>query len=161
MVELLLLASRTYNMLQHLVNFSVPSKIDYISPSVTVNLDSDVHLSCLASGTPTPTVKWMYKNTVLHQSSSQANYTVKVTDISQAGQYVCTASNKYGTVSMTTEVVLRRKFTGVFIDGCVNYTQIMFYNHFYERSQRTFVYNVTSIKLKHTTSVHITLDDVQ
>lgn len=87
----------------------VPSKIDYITPSITVDRDSNVVLSCSASGTPTPMVKWIYKNTVLQQSSSQVNYTVRVANTSQAGQYACTASNKYGTVTKTTEIVLRRK----------------------------------------------------
>lgn len=93
-----------------MIILSVPSKIEYISRSITVDRGEDVFLNCSASGVPTPTVKWIHNNKVLVQTSSQANYTVRITNSSQAGQYVCTASNKYGTVSKSLDVFLRRMF---------------------------------------------------
>jgi hypothetical protein len=88
----------------------VPSKIVFASSDTTVMKGGKVTLVCSATGYPPPTAKWIRNNRTIASGISSANYTIKGIQFDQTGEYVCVASNDFGSSNKTTFIRVRRKY---------------------------------------------------
>ncbi|CAH1406911.1 unnamed protein product [Nezara viridula] len=85
---------------------------------------TNVTLSCLVTGNPTPTVRWLWKNRpianvsgipshrklyILHYNGSRSTLTVYSAEIADAGVYFCVASNKAGRVQGNVTLAISRR----------------------------------------------------
>lgn len=87
----------------------MPSKIVSATSNVTVMRESKVNLTCTALGAPSPTVKWIRNSKTLATGLSSARYTINGIQLHQAGEYMCMASNAFGSSRKSTFVTVMRK----------------------------------------------------
>uniref|UniRef100_A0A1A8UIT1 Neural cell adhesion molecule 1a n=1 Tax=Nothobranchius furzeri TaxID=105023 RepID=A0A1A8UIT1_NOTFU len=88
--------------------FMIPN-ITYFNNKTASEFDEEVTLTCEASGDPTPTISWRFGNRVFTEGEQNADrnvvvlsharvssLTLKVVQFTDAGRYLCTASNSIG-----------------------------------------------------------------
>ena len=63
-----------------------------------------VNLTCVASGSPQPTIQW-YKDNALLQGEVFPSYVIQSVELNDRGVYHCEATNDLGTVRSQTAVV--------------------------------------------------------
>ena len=90
----------------------MPSSIQAID-NKTVTEGNNVTLMCNASGIPPPVVTWMKRDGQLY-----SGYTLNVVSInrSQAGEYLCEASNECGNATETSTIDVQCKFVNSSFD---------------------------------------------
>ena len=90
----------------------MPSSIQAID-NKTVTEGNNVTLMCNASGIPPPVVTWMKRDGQLY-----SGYTLNVVSInrSQAGEYLCEASNECGNATETSTIDVQCKFANSSFD---------------------------------------------
>ncbi|XP_014250349.1 uncharacterized protein LOC106667137 isoform X2 [Cimex lectularius] len=118
--------------------FACSPDISPVRPSVKTEEGTNVSLSCTVTGNPLPSVKWVWKNKPLDNSSAHANnkkvYTLRLvnkkstlivhsTESSDAGVYFCVATNKAGRVEgnvtlSVTKKIPETKISGKMLFGC-------------------------------------------
>ena len=76
-----------------LLFFIVPVQFTVLPLNVTVNETNPMSLSCDASGFPLPSIKWTKSGQNL---SHKKQLNISSSDKSDAGEYMCTASNGVG-----------------------------------------------------------------
>ncbi|KAF7225598.1 vascular cell adhesion protein 1 isoform X1 [Nothobranchius furzeri] len=80
--------------------------------------DRDVTFDCSAEGNPDPEIKWIYKpahNLKETTEGRQKIITVTAATSTNAGFYICVATNKVGNVTRTVTLVMRGKTSSVFV----------------------------------------------
>ena len=71
----------------------------------------DVLLHCDANGDPIPLVTWKKDGQILQQSNTTMSFPITNIELRDAGNYVCTASNRAGSISQSILVrVIRCKY---------------------------------------------------
>ena len=93
-------------------------EVEAIEGEVTVNQGAELSLTCHASGTPIPVILWQLEGLLLVPTADSritlptpASLQVRYVTADDAGQYTCIAENAAGTDFLTTEVIVRRKYT--------------------------------------------------
>uniref|UniRef100_A0AAV2MLH0 Uncharacterized protein n=1 Tax=Knipowitschia caucasica TaxID=637954 RepID=A0AAV2MLH0_KNICA len=97
---------------------SVPeSTPSFLSPSGSESVrsvlrDQQLLLECIAAGRPTPTISWFKKGGDLPDQKvalENFNKTLRVSSVSEedAGEYICLATNRQGSIRHTTSVSVR------------------------------------------------------
>jgi len=71
----------------------VPVQFTALPQNLTVNETNPIVVSCDASGSPEPSLKWKKDGQILSQPKQLS---IKASDRSDTGLYVCTASNGVG-----------------------------------------------------------------
>jgi hypothetical protein len=77
-----------------------------------VSADSNVSLNCSAEGNPPPEMKWNYTaacNVKLSTEGRQRTIRITTATSTNAGIYICTATNRVGTATRTTTTVITLK----------------------------------------------------
>ena len=69
---------------------------------------ADVLLDCDANGDPIPLVTWKRDGQILQQSNTTTSYFITNIKLRDAGNYVCTAKNRAGSVSQSILVRVTR-----------------------------------------------------
>uniref|UniRef100_A0A3Q3GF09 Neural cell adhesion molecule 1b n=1 Tax=Labrus bergylta TaxID=56723 RepID=A0A3Q3GF09_9LABR len=95
----------------------VKPKITYIVNQSTSEMEEQVTLTCEASGDPTPTINWSYRdqptevnkdgNVVVRSHARVSSLTLKYVKYTDAGQYVCTARSAIGEDEQTAYLEVR------------------------------------------------------
>ncbi|KAM9473887.1 vascular cell adhesion protein 1-like isoform 2-T2 [Salvelinus alpinus] len=78
--------------------------------TVEVSAGSDVSLNCSAEGNPPPEMKWNYTaahNVKLSTEGGQRTIRITTATSTNAGIYICTATNRVGTATRTTTVTMK------------------------------------------------------
>ena len=100
-------------------HFSVPPSILRISGDFAVSQGSDLSLTCLVSTQtwPQPVILWHFNNQLIVPSAdsrisfpTRNSLLVKYVQPEDAGNYECIAENSAGFDSMSTVVLIRRKY---------------------------------------------------
>lgn len=85
--------------------------IVYISSKQTVNESDSVTISCKADGFPVPTITWTKSSGDPMPPHIGDTYTIHHASKSDAGIYMCKASNQIGNdATANTEVIVQCKF---------------------------------------------------
>ena len=91
--------------------FAEPAKVSISPVETSYNERSSVNITCTASGTPDPDVKWMRRNGVVKSSGKKSTF-LTFNDINRkdAGQYTCRANNSAGNDENHVTVVVHCKY---------------------------------------------------
>eukprot|EP00063_Salmo_salar_P084565 XP_014059400.1 PREDICTED: intercellular adhesion molecule 1-like isoform X2 [Salmo salar] len=86
--------------------------------TVEVSAGSDVSLNCSAEGNPPPELRWTNNDAHNVKSSTEGRQrTIRITKATStnAGIYICTATNRVGTATRTTTVTMKGGFTSIIL----------------------------------------------
>ncbi|XP_041719187.1 intercellular adhesion molecule 1 [Coregonus clupeaformis] len=85
--------------------------------TVILSGDSDVSLNCSAEGNPPPEIKWTFAAGNVTVSTEGRQRTVRITRATStnAGIYICTATNRVGTATRTTTVIPMKGYSTIMI----------------------------------------------
>lgn len=94
-----------------------------------------VQMVCIVIGTPTPTIRWILDGEIIPEDSTTyiTEYhkdgtcilTIKETVQEDEGEYTVEATNDFGIVRSTAELVLEGRFDNYFFDNLVFYSITM------------------------------------
>uniref|UniRef100_A0A8C8M8V8 Ig-like domain-containing protein n=1 Tax=Oncorhynchus tshawytscha TaxID=74940 RepID=A0A8C8M8V8_ONCTS len=90
--------------------FSLDAPKFLLGNDTVVSADSNVSLNCSAEGNPSPEMKWNYtaaRNVKLSTEGRQRTIRITTATSTNAGIYICTATNRVGTATRTTTVTLK------------------------------------------------------
>ncbi|CDQ81101.1 unnamed protein product [Oncorhynchus mykiss] len=90
--------------------FSLDAPKFLLGNDTVVSADSNVSLNCSAEGNPSPEMKWNYtaaRNVKLSTEGRQRTIRITTATSTNAGIYICTATNRVGTATKTTTVTLK------------------------------------------------------
>lgn len=90
------------------MHFPIVLPVFTVLPQRSTKVDDgvDVRLSCAATGTPPPTIRWETVNVSLSNFTVDSNNDLVITSIVEAnsGMYVCVAENDAGIITVYSEV---------------------------------------------------------
>uniref|UniRef100_A0A8C7J664 Ig-like domain-containing protein n=1 Tax=Oncorhynchus kisutch TaxID=8019 RepID=A0A8C7J664_ONCKI len=90
--------------------FSLDAPKFLLGNDTVVSADNNVSLNCSAEGNPSPEMKWNYtaaRNVKLSTEGRQRTIRITTATSTNAGIYICTATNRVGTATRTTTVTLK------------------------------------------------------
>ncbi|XP_026780175.1 neural cell adhesion molecule 1b isoform X3 [Pangasianodon hypophthalmus] len=98
----------------------VKPKITYLENQTTTEMEEQIRLTCEATGDPTPSITWSFGTHVFAEGEQSedgsvvarsdarvSSLTLKYVQYTDAGQYLCTASNAVGQSSQSTFLEVR------------------------------------------------------
>ena len=118
---------------------AVPSMI-YPIQNETITEGDSVTLWCNASGIPSPMVSWIKVGS--NMSTDESDLVFTNIKRSEAGEYMCEASNECGNASQTARIFVQCKLTIAWpCNLCVLIISVFICNVFYEleQQQKSFI----------------------
>ncbi|XP_073972919.1 uncharacterized protein [Rhodnius prolixus] len=117
-------------------DFACIPGISPLQPVMQAEEGANVTMSCMVTGNPTPTVKWIWKNRpianvsapsrpnhkriyILHYADLKSSLTIYSVEVIDAGVYFCVASNQAGKVESNVTLTVNRRKPEVRMSGKV------------------------------------------
>ena len=81
--------------------------------NASVSIGDEVTLQCVAEGPPEPVLTWMGPNRTIISDGVTTGGNLRIYDVAQsdAGEYVCTATNDIGSVTASATITVNGEWT--------------------------------------------------
>ncbi|KAA0705374.1 hypothetical protein E1301_Tti009761 [Triplophysa tibetana] len=84
---------------------------DHMNKKIEVLADRNITLNCSSSGNPEPHMWWSFKNANISTGGRYVSIKIQKATSSDSGEYICTATNRFGHSSMNVSVEIKENIS--------------------------------------------------